>query len=159
MINNQIVIEKLIAELSMTQIALGQLICNVEREYKSADMRDIAKSWLARSAQMAQPEWIAGTVAMKHFLKTRKTKVAKAATEILSFPHEYLYNKNAKLYRGMIRRRGTKSESIYQVAQDNLKAEMLPPKLRGKIKLNGGTRGVYRNSRTSSMRANHNYRG
>lgn len=132
MINNEAVIEKLITELSLTQMALGQLICNNERRFGSADLGNIANSWLARAAEMSQPEWTAGTVALRHFLMTRESQGAKDAAILISTPLGRLYKENAKLFRGIIRRRGTKSESIYQQARDNLRKEMLPPEIETK---------------------------
>lgn len=119
------VIEKLVTELSLTRIAMGQLICNQARRYESAGLQKVVAEWFIRAPQMQRQQWIAGTDALVHYLRLSQAQSAKEAIGMLR-PADGLYDKNAKLYRGIHWLRGNKSDDVYRQGIENLRSEIIP---------------------------------
>ena len=107
-------IANLVSELNMTRLALGQVICNYEREFDNLSLQRVAKSWLAKSPQLSREEWIAGAEALIHQFHVCPSASASEAITILS-PVEQRYRENVDVYRGIYRRRGrNKTESTFR---------------------------------------------
>lgn len=111
-------------ELSMSRMAMAQIICNYERRYEYVSWESIAKSWLEYSAQMNCQEWHSARDALLHYLRLQKSKSALAAIEILTSP-ESGYARNAQLFKGVYRQRKIKSDETYREASNQLISERL----------------------------------
>ncbi len=98
-------IANLVSELNMTRLALGQVICNYEREFDNLSLQRVAKNWLAKSPQLSRKEWIAGAEALIHGFRVLPSKSATEAISILA-PPQQKYDENVGIYRGIYPRKG-----------------------------------------------------
>lgn len=141
--NQDKAIQLLAEELSITRLALAQVICNYERQYGYKSWTTIAAHWRGYAAQLPRQEWIAGKNAILHYLMLLETTSANQAIEFLNSPQSE-YTRNRKLFRGIYRRRGGKTDKAYERGFERLMAIYMPHPIENPgIDLHGAIRGAF----------------
>jgi hypothetical protein len=121
--NKDKIIQRLSEELSITRLALAQVVCNSERQYGFVTWREMADIWIGYAALMPKWEWLAGRDAILHFLRLHGTKDSIAAIELLN-SHEASYEQNKKICKSVYRQKGGKSVDTYSRGVDMLMKEI-----------------------------------
>ena len=104
--NKDDLIEKLIIDMSLTLMAMGQIICNSMRDEKNiVRIQEVAICWLNMCPLMSRAEWLLGTRALVHYCESMGYEAAYEAIEILDDPED-LYTEYSRMLRGAEQIRG-----------------------------------------------------
>ena len=115
--------KELHAELSAMRMAMGQLICNTERNIGDLSLPRIARRWIDQCRLMSRSEWIVATKGLIHFLKSLDSKQAAIAAKMLEQP-ENLYDIHSNFLRGYLNRKGkNKNAGTYSRSLELIQAE------------------------------------